>query len=138
MEVAAALVASELAPERAVDRNEADLDEFICPICYNIVPFGAAAYTKCSHMACMACLRGWLGRGGGTCPKCSSQIRQEEVMLTQHAVQALHRMLGRIVVSTCGRHSQGHEAARFVPGAAAGRKLLKLWGLCKQLGLVQC
>lgn len=89
-------IAQGLNPERAVGGDVAD--DLCCPICSNVVAFGAASYTPCHHVYCATCLAEWMERGKATCPSCNSHMETGSVRMLQEAAPVVHRLLGKLQV----------------------------------------
>ena len=91
------------------------VSEFTCKICCNLVEYGHAAYTHCSHVFCESCLADWVARSsdpevlaeaamngeparGPRCPTCNAGLAGEGKVAPLQTQPLAWRLLGRVQV----------------------------------------
>ena len=75
--------------------NIENLNEFECCICLNVIN-GDVMLTSCLHRFCGECLLTYIDKGGGSCPKCRTEINGiEELIISNPFTEKLNNELVR-------------------------------------------
>ena len=95
--------------------DESIVSEFTCKICCNLVEYGHAVHTSCSHVFCEKCLADWVARSsdpdilaeaalngeqarGPRCPTCNAGLAGEGKVAPLQTQPLAWRLLGRVQV----------------------------------------
>ena len=95
--------------------DESIVCEFTCKICCNLVEYGHAVHTHCSHVFCESCLADWVARSsdpevlaeaamngeparGPRCPTCNAGLAGEGKVAPLQTQPLAWRLLGRVQV----------------------------------------